>query len=445
MARWWWVAGVVATCAVAQEEPKARARVSTSADLTPRFERYVTKNGMVVLLAPDERTNHVVVDLSFAAGALHQPAKKAGLAHLTEHVVATGIDTDYQAILEARGGVGFNAFTSPDRMNFRVAVPPEELPLALWVDADRLGTLRDATLERDALLRHQRIAAQERIHRVDDAAYGGNVVATLRHLFPDGHPLHTGVIGSRDEILALAPADVLAFARRHLVPANSVLTIVGRFSPELAKAEVERLFADLPAGEAAPAPPRPPLAPPSKVTVTEDLGRRSKVTLAWNLAEPMADVSEALAFGSLLLTIYTDGFVGMHVEASYLPLAQGAMFTLEVTMPHATDKLDALGNAEVVFRFLARAPMPKELVGATFLAWDRALMERLQSPEALATLLVNEELRPREPSLQLSGFERHWALTPDAIQELTAAALKAPHLTVLARPTRPLPRRELRQ
>ena len=142
----------------------------------------------------------------------------------------------------------------------------------------------------------------------------------------------------------------------HLVPANAVLTITGRFEPAQARAEIERLFGGLPAGEAAPTPEQPPPSRPTKVTVTEDLGRRSKVSLAWTLADPIPEVSEALSFGSMLLTIYTDGFVGMHVSAAYAPMPRGGLFTLEVTMPHATDKVEALDSAEVVLRFLARAP-----------------------------------------------------------------------------------------
>src|SRR5437870_3479781 len=113
---------LLSTWAWAQQEIRVVPRRSTAADLTPRFERYVTGNGLVVLLSPDSRANSVVVDLSFAAGALYQPPGKAGLAHLVEHVFSSGStpETDYRGMLERRGTLGFNAFTNLDRMSFRV-------------------------------------------------------------------------------------------------------------------------------------------------------------------------------------------------------------------------------------------------------------------------------------------------------------------------------------
>ncbi len=441
-ARWSTLVLVVAWVAQAQEVEVA-PRVSNTADLTPRFERYVTSNGLVVLLSPDEQMNGVVVDLSFAAGALQQPPNKAGLAHLTEHVIGTGLSTDYRQLLEGRGGIGFNAFTTLDRMSFRVTVPPEELPLALWVNADRLGSLGTGTLDAEALRRHQRIVAQERVHRLDDAPYGGNAVAVFRSLFPEGHPLRAGILGGRDDINGHSPDDVLRFARTNLVPANGVLALVGRFDPATARSWIDRLFGAIPAGKAAPRPAPPTATPDVKVSVTEELGRRPRVTFAWTLNDPITQVSEALTFGSLLLTIYTDGFVGMNVSASYVPYAAGGLFTLEVTMPHALDKSEAAGNAEVVYRYLSKAVMPKDIVAATLLAWDRDVMARLHTADGLASLLVSRETLPVDALHNLSAAERHWAITPDSIQAITSSVLKGSRVVVLSRPTRPLPRKEV--
>jgi predicted Zn-dependent peptidase len=447
-ARWggWGAVLVVVWAAVASgQELEVAKRASSRADLTPRFERYVTSNGLVVLLSPDEKMNGVVVDLSFSAGALHQPKDKGGLAHLTEHVIGTGLTTDYRALLEGRGGIDFNAFTTLDRLNFTVLVPPEELPLALWVNADRMGTSREGTLDADALRRHQRLVAQERVHRVDDAPYGGNAVAMMRALFPLGHPLRSGVIGSRDEIHALTPADVMGFARQHFVPANGVLTLVGRFEPAVAKEWISRLLEPLPRGTAATSPaPMPGATPDVKVTVTEELGRRPKISFAWALDDPRTNVSEALQFGSLLLSLYTDGFAGMNVSAAFVPFVNGGLFVLEVTSPHVLDKAEAIGNAEVVYRYLAQAMMPKDIVAATLLAWDRALMARLHTAQGLASLLVTQETLPKDALNPLTASERHWALTPDSIQAITSGVLKGPRVVIYSKPTRPLPRKELK-
>ena len=431
----------LASAAQAGPDVEVAPRRSTAEDLTPRFERFVTANGLVVLLSPDPKANKVVVDLSFAAGALYQPPGKGGLAHLVEHVFSSGAtaDTDYRAMLERRGGVGFNAFTTLDRLNFRVTVPPEELPFALWTNTDRLGALA-STLTDDELHRNQRVVLQERVHRVDDVPYGGNGVAMWRSVFPEGHPARSGITGTRDEISANTLDDVKKFQRTLLVPANAVLTLVGNFEPAVARAWVEKTLGTLPSGRRAPPPPKTPARTPDvQVSVAEELGRRPMVTLAWTLSDPLTELSEALEFGSLLLTLYTDGFVGMNVSSQLLQFNGGAIFLLQVTMPHATDKSEAAGNAEVVFRYLAQAVMPKELVAATLLAWDRNQMAVLQSSEGRATLLTQLEVRPPDPVYGLGLAERHWAITPMKLQAIAGSALRGKRVVVQSRPTRPLP------
>ncbi len=424
-------------------EVELTPRRSNAADLTPRFERYVTANGLVVVLSPDPLANGVVVDLSFAAGAVYHPAGKAGLAHLVEHVFASGStpETNYRELLEQRGAVGFNALTTFDRMSFRVTVPPEELPLALWVNADRLGSLGPA-LTQEELSRHQRVVLQERLHRIDDAPYGGNGVALMRALFPEGHPLRAGVMGAHDEIASLTLADVTGFQSRLMVPANGVLVLTGNFEPAVARAWVEKTLALLPPGKAAgPPPPTPSRTVETRVAVKEELGRRPMVTLAWTFSDPITEVCESLEFGSLLLTIYTDGFVGMNVGSTLMQYTGGAVFMINVAMPHATGKLEAAGNAEVVFRYLSQVTMPSDLVRATLLAWDRNLMELLESNDARATLLTQLEVRPPDPIYGLVSGERHWSITPQRIQDIAGAALRGKRVEIQSRPTRPLPPR----
>lgn len=431
---------VLAASSFAEEHVAMVPRRSKAADLMPRFERYVTANGLVVLLSPDPKANSIVVDLSFAAGAVHQPPRKAGLAHLVEHVFSSGStpDTDYLGMLERVGGIGFNAFTTLDRMNFRVEIPPEALPLALWVNADRLGAMAPTITDGD-LTRHKRLVKQERLHQIDDVPYGGNSVALMRSLFPREHPLHTVVIGGRDDIEAHTLEDVMRFQATLLVPANGVLTLTGNFDPAVAREWIEKTLATLPAGVAAPPPPSTPTTRSRQESVTEGLGRRSKVTLAWTLADPAAEVADTLEFGSLLLALYADGLVGISVNSSLAKYAGGALFVLEVTLPHAVDNASAAAIAEAIFAFLSQDPLPKDLVGATQLAWDRGQMARLQSTGARATFLTRLEVAKREQVRGLTLGERHWGITPAKLQAVAGSALRGDRVTIISRPERPLP------
>lgn len=423
------------------------ARRTTSKDLALPVERWVAANGLVVLFSPDASAHQVVVDLTFNAGALYEPEQKSGLAHLTEHALSSGDtpETNYQAMLEARGALDFNGSTTPDRLTWHVVVPPEELPLALWANADRLGTL-PALVTAEGLARHRRIVLQERLLRLEDAAYGKSQIAMMARLFPAGHPLHLGVFGTPTTLERITPDDVRTFASTLLVAKNAVLTVSGKFEPQVAREWIERTVGRLPSGAPAEAPAAtPPLRSNMKVMISEAIARRPRVTFAWPLAQPLEEMTEALSFGALLLSIYADGFIGMNVAANVVEFRDGALFVLDVTMPHAVDMQEAGGNAEVVYRFLASTLMPPDLVAATFHAIDRLYLTTLASPVLRASLLTELERHPPNATPGYLPTERHWRLTPISIQTRAAIALKGGRLILQVRPTRPLPKREPRE
>jgi secreted Zn-dependent insulinase-like peptidase len=410
-------------------------------DLQCAIERYATDNGVTVLLSPDSTTQQVFVDFSFAAGALYQPADKPGLAHLVEHLAATGDtpEVDYQGLLERRGALGFNAFTTLDRMSFRVAVPPEELPLALWVAADRLGCGL-GRIDQAALERSKAIVTQEMLLRVDDVPYGATHVALLSRLFPPTHPLHYGVIGTSASVLKVQLADVQQFAARYLVAANGILTVTGNFDPKVAREWIAKTVAKLPPGErAAPPPAIGKLPPAANLLVTESVARRPRVTMGWRLENVLPETAAALRFGALLVSLY-EGFLGMRVAAEFAEFQGGAVFILSVTMPGGAEPTEALNNAEVVFRFLTRSMMPADVLAAVAHALDRYYLKIQASPAALASFLADAETHPAGAG-DVPVQEQQWTLTPVQVQEFSQNALSGPMLRIRSKPLRPLPRR----
>src|SRR5207302_5373627 len=74
-------------------------RKTTARDLSVDLKRIELPNGIVVLLAPDKTGSSVFVSTNFRAGTLFEPKGCSGMAHLVEHIMATGPtpDTDYAA------------------------------------------------------------------------------------------------------------------------------------------------------------------------------------------------------------------------------------------------------------------------------------------------------------------------------------------------------------
>jgi predicted Zn-dependent peptidase len=201
---------------------RGEGRKTTARDLAVDLQRYELPNGLVVLLAPDPAGSSVFVSTSFRAGTLYEPRGCSGMAHLVEHILASGPtpETDYAGLLERRGARYFNAHTDFETLQFESIVPAEELPLALWVSADRLGAIPplvdDAGVERN-----RRIVLQERALRDVDAPYGLPREKLFSRLFAAPHPLHGSVIGTVSELDQVTAAEVRKFASTLLVPANA--------------------------------------------------------------------------------------------------------------------------------------------------------------------------------------------------------------------------------
>jgi zinc protease len=421
-------------------------RRSTREWLAVEVQRSVLPNGLVVLLSPDPNASSVAVWMSFRAGALYEPKERGGLAHLVEHLMFTGTtrDTGYAALLERRRARFINAETGFDSMSFEAVVPAEELPLALWVAGDRLGTL-PSRIDVAALERQRQVILQERALRDVDAPYGLIRERVFTELYARPHPLHGGVIGAPDELAAVTLDDVRRFAAEYLVPANGVLVVAGRFDPAVARRLVDQELGRLPAGHPAPFPAAPPPVGPLAAQQAEPLSRLPRVTLAWRLpAIPHQDAA-ALELGAMLLTFLTDGAWGMGIDADLHEYAGESLFTMELTVPYDEKASAVEQDASAFLRLLTLREMPLELMNAANLALDRSVLFGLDSVGWRAQLLAQHELRVG-PQIELTDeLARHWALEGGLVRDMARVYLKEPHLVLHARPTRPRPARAERQ
>lgn len=435
------VCSVGATSAAQFNGQTVAARKSRAADFVVPIERSTLPNGLVVLLSPDDGTNEVAIELSFGCGALRQPANLAGLPHVVEHAIASGTtaETNYQALLEARGATDFNGFTNPDRMGYTGVVPPEELPFALWVHADRLGR-RETLMTEASLERHRRIVMQEKLLRLEDAAYGASGRMMFRYLFPKTHPLHEGVIGTSATMSGITLADANTFARTCLVPNNAMLVVAGRFTVPETMAAIEATLGRLPRGpEPIPLGEAPKLTKTMSQLISEDVARKPRVTRAWALPLARSNDAFALSLGAALLPVYTDGLIGMRVESDYFSTGAGGVFALAVTTPHPLDPAEPTSNAEAVLRNLTFAPLPADVVAASYHLIDLQILGSLSSmPSRVQT--VSRLFHEGEGAAALPSLDRHWRFSPERLHGDTSELLKGAHLVLESKPVRPLPK-----
>jgi predicted Zn-dependent peptidase len=212
-------------------------------------------NGLRLLVSEDHLVPVVAVNLWYNVGSKHEEAGKTGFAHLFEHVMFQGsrhvAKTEHFALVQAAGG-SLNGSTWLDRTNYFETVPSHHLELALWLEADRMGTLLDA-LSQENLDNQRAVVKNEKRSSYDNQPYGSWQEKLFGHLYPEGHPYHHPTIGSMEDLDAASLQDVAAFFRTYYAPNNAVLSIVGDVDRDQARAWVERYFGVLPANPAIPA------------------------------------------------------------------------------------------------------------------------------------------------------------------------------------------------
>ena len=156
-------------------------------------------------------------------------------------------------LVQGAGG-SLNGTTSFERTNYFETMPAHQLELALWLEADRMGSLL-AALDEESLQNQRDVVKNERRQRYDNVPYGTAFERMTALAYPEGHPYHHIPIGSMADLDAVTLEDARAFFRANYAPNNAVLAVVGDIDPEQTRSmgrEVLRLHPALRRQGAAP-------------------------------------------------------------------------------------------------------------------------------------------------------------------------------------------------
>ena len=186
-------------------------------------------NGMQVVFLEDHSTPIVHTEIWYHVGSKNERPGRTGFAHLFEHMMFKGSKNvepeGHPSWISSIGGQS-NAYTTEDATVFWETVPAQYLPLVLWLEADRLATLR---IDEDVFKTEREVVKEERRMRIDNQPYG-----RLNELIYDQaftvHPYKHPTIGSMKDLEAASIGDVRDFFRTYYVPNNATLVIVGDFN-----------------------------------------------------------------------------------------------------------------------------------------------------------------------------------------------------------------------
>jgi predicted Zn-dependent peptidase len=206
-------------------------------------------NGLRLIIAVDRLAPVVAVNLWYNVGSKHEVEGKTGFAHLFEHVMFQGsrnvAKAEHMALVQGAGGT-MNGSTWLDRTNYYETLPSHQAELALWLEADRMGTLLDA-LNQENLDNQREVVKNEKRWSYDNRPYGSWYEKIQGHLYPPDHPYHHTTIGSMEDLDAASIEDVSAFFRTYYTPNNAVLSVVGDVDPDDIRRWTDRYFGGIPA------------------------------------------------------------------------------------------------------------------------------------------------------------------------------------------------------
>ena len=245
---------------------KEKITVAETFHLPPTpIEQFTLPNGLRVVFSPDRAIPVVSIAVYYDVGSRNEREGRTGFAHLFEHMMFQGSENvpkagHFQYIFNAGGTM--NGTTSTERTNYFETLPSNYLPLAFWLESDRMRSLK-VTQEN---LDNQRHAVQEEKRlRYDNQPYVNAFLRMNELIFINPANAHS-TIGSMEDLDAATIDDVREFFRIYYAPNNAVLSVVGDFDSAEARALIDKYFGNIPSQ---PLPPPVDVSEPEGVAIPE--------------------------------------------------------------------------------------------------------------------------------------------------------------------------------
>ena len=204
-------------------------KTKTGDEIVIPYKKFELDNGLTVVVHEDHSDPIVYTDVTYHVGSAREEIGRSGFAHFFEHMMFQGSDhvadeEHFKTVSEAGGTL--NGSTNSDRTNYFETVPKNQLEIALWLEADRMGWLLDAVTQEKFEVQRATVK-NERGQNYDNRPYGMLGEVTSQALYPHGHPYSWPTIGYLDELDAASLKDLKDFFLRWYGPNNATLTIAG--------------------------------------------------------------------------------------------------------------------------------------------------------------------------------------------------------------------------
>lgn len=307
------------------------------------YKKYQLSNGLKVIIHEDHSDPIVYVDVTYHVGSAREQQGRSGFAHFFEHMMFQGSknvgdEMHFKYVTEAGGEL--NGTTNTDRTNYFETLPSNQLELALWLEADRMGFLLDSVTQQKFEIQRATVK-NERGQRYDNAPYGLVYEKTGEALYPQGHPYSWQTIGYIEDLNRVDVNDLKRFYLRWYGPNNATLTIAGDVKTSDALLMAERYFGSIPVGPEVKAMEKTPgIVTENRFISYEDNIKFPMLKLSWPAAAAYQEDDAAL-----------DVLAGLLSRGKLSPLYTGLLKTQKASSADASNNSRELaGQFEITVR-----------------------------------------------------------------------------------------------
>ena len=434
---------LLATTALAAPAPLARPApiAELVKNVSIPWQQFTLANGLRVIVHTDRKAPVVAVSVWYHVGSKDEPKGETGFAHLFEHLMFNGSENapgDFFKPLQDVGGTDFNGTTWFDRTNYFETVPTPALPLALFLESDRMGHLLGAIDQ--ATLDTQRGVVQNEKRQGDNQPYGLVEYAQNAALAPPTHPYGHPTIGSMADLDKASLETVKNWFRRNYGPNNAVLVLAGDVDLATARPLVEKYFGDIPRGPAVtPAAADVPTLPARKDALIHDRVATTRLYRTWYVPGFTAPDTVALDVGASILgglsssrldnLLVRGEKLAVNVSASLQAFERLSEFEVTVDVrPGVDPALVSKRLDQIIADYLANGPTADEVQRAVTreVAGEIAGLESVGGQGGKAPTLAEGALYANDPDFYRKELAHYAALTPAAVKAADARWLSRP-------------------
>lgn len=227
-----WIRVVLLSCCLvaaplshAQALPAGVSRVQSVEGIT----EYRLRNGLQVLLVPDDAKPTTTVNITYRVGSRHESYGETGMAHLLEHLLFKGTPRHRNVLAEfTKRGLAANGTTWFDRTNYYASFSANDDNLRWYLGWQADAMVNSFIARRD--LDTEMTVVRNEMEMGENSPDRMLFEKTLATMY-QWHNYGKSTIGARADVENVDIPSLRAFYRRYYQPDNATLIVAGKFKP----------------------------------------------------------------------------------------------------------------------------------------------------------------------------------------------------------------------